>query len=222
MTKNIVKNRSQIFPYHEKKIPSSPYILWLCRKLAKFCFSIVQMWKLDPLGQHIKHIQLQAAWTAVQVEHLYVLWMCVQLNEVRQRQTRRGHHYSYSYESAGYDYMVHADESGQVMQTEAGSRLLTSSTTKLSSLLSASLPCKRKRNKRQAEKTPHSCSVTCFMLMRTYRKTNSTGSKETTNNINVKADILLTRDVYWQKSGGTLRITNTKVRIRYIALPWED
>lgn len=46
----------------------------------------------------------------------------------------------YSRVPAGYVYMMYADESGQVRQTEASGRLLTSSTTKLSSLLSASLP----------------------------------------------------------------------------------
>ena len=45
---------------------------------------------------------------------------------------------------AGCVYMMYADESSEVRPIEAGGRLLTSSTTKLSSLLSASLPCERR------------------------------------------------------------------------------
>lgn len=48
--------------------------------------------------------------------------------------------YYYSDGPAGCVYMMYADESHEVKPTESGSRLLTSSTTKLSSLLSASLP----------------------------------------------------------------------------------
>lgn len=55
------------------------------------------------------------------------------------------HHYYYSDGPAGCVYMMYADESGEVRPMEAGGRLLTSSTTKLSSLLSASLPCERRR-----------------------------------------------------------------------------
>ena len=52
-------------------------------------------------------------------------------------------YHDYSYGPSGCVYVMYADGSGEVRPTQAGGRLLTSSTTKLSSLLSASLPCER-------------------------------------------------------------------------------
>lgn len=43
--------------------------------------------------------------------------------------------------AVGFVYVIYADVSSDERPPGAGSRLLTSSTTKLSSLLSASLPC---------------------------------------------------------------------------------
>lgn len=65
-------------------------------------------------------------------------------------------YYHYSDGPAGCVYMMYADESGEVRPTEAAGRLLTSSTTKLSSLLSASLPCERRE--REGE-IGYSCSA---------------------------------------------------------------
>lgn len=63
----------------------------------------------------------------------------------------RGGYYCYYHYSdcpAGCVYMMYADESSEERPTEADGRLLTSSTTKLSSLLSASLPCERRERQR--------------------------------------------------------------------------
>lgn len=61
-------------------------------------------------------------------------------------------YYHYSDGPAGCVYMMYADEGSEERPTEADGRLLTSSTTKLSSLLSASLPCERRERQRDSER----------------------------------------------------------------------